>query len=74
VQRVDVWLTPDDLSAGRFSSTDELPAETSTLEWTRAQGEAEHHWRVLTATSGGWVPSESAIFAGPGCVGVDEAS
>ena len=73
-QRIDVATTAEGLSSGNYLSSEELPPEANTLRWERAQGEAEHHWRVLTHTAGGWVSSVGAIFAGPGCVGADYQS
>jgi hypothetical protein len=70
-QRVDVATTADGLTSGGFISSDDLPADATTIDWTRAEGEAEHHWRVLTRVPDGWASSSEAMFPGPGCVGAD---
>jgi hypothetical protein len=70
-QRVDVATVATGLTSGNYQSSDELPGDVDALDWTRASGEAEHHWRVLTRTVAGWVPSVEGLFTGPGCVGAD---
>lgn len=72
-QRVDVATTGAGLASGDFMSSDELPADATTIDWTRAQGVAEHRWRVLTRTADLWISSAEAVFTGPGCVGADSA-
>ena len=70
-QRVDVTVTADGFDTGNFLSSDPLDPSKGTLEWHAAEGEAVHRWRVLTRTDGGWTPSATATFEGPGCVGAD---
>lgn len=70
-QRIDVATTGEGLATGTYLSSEELSSDATTFRWEWAQGEAEHHWRVLTRTAGGWMSSVEAVFAGPGCVGVD---
>jgi hypothetical protein len=72
-QRIDVAATGSGLANRQFRSSAELSPDTASLTWDSAEGEAEHHWRVLTKTPAGWVPSEEATFTGPGCVGADRA-
>jgi hypothetical protein len=70
-QRVDVADSDRGFDGGAFASSDLLDPAAATLEWRDARGESRQSWRVLTLTPGGWVPSATATFDGPGCVGVD---
>lgn len=70
-QRVQVAVVRDGFRTGDFERSRRLPAERRRLDWHRARGEAQHHWRVVTRNGGRRARSEIAQFTGPGCVGAD---
>lgn len=73
-QRVDITIFKKGFETGQFESSELLPPDQSSLEWEELDPGLNHRWRVLTLQSGGWVPSEIAIFKGPVCVGDEEES
>lgn len=66
-QRVAVTIYRDGFERGDFRVGQALAADQATFEWERIEGQALHHWRVLTLHPDGWQPSETATFEGPVC-------
>jgi len=71
-QRLDVTVLADGFETGDYETVARLAAGADGFDWGGAAGEAEHRWRVLTRSGDVWVASDTAVVAGPGCVGVDE--
>jgi len=67
IQRVDVTIYS--FEGDQFEISKPLSPDQSSLVWEQLRGQAIHDWRVLTLQSNGWVPSETASFEGPTCVG-----
>jgi hypothetical protein len=74
-QQVAVTIFKDGFETGQFERSERLPPSQSSLAFEDVQGQALHRWRVLTLQPEGWVPSETARFTGPVCIGdvIEEA-
>ena len=66
-QRLQVTIYREDFESGNFQLSEALSPDRVSYQW-RPMGQARHYWRVLTRHSDGWIPSETARFAGPPCV------
>jgi len=66
-QRLQVTIYREGFESGNFQLSEALPPDRASYQW-RPEGQASHYWRVLTRHSDGWIPSETARFAGPPCV------
>lgn len=71
-QRVDLTALSDGFATGRYETVATLPADAATFRLDGPDGEAKHHWRVLTQEGERWISSEVATFQAPGCVGADQ--
>ena len=71
-QRVDVTIYS--FEEGQFDSSELLPPDQSSFAWEQIHGQAIHDWRVLTLHEEGWVPSLTAGFEGPTCIGDEDIS
>jgi hypothetical protein len=68
-QRVAVTIARDGFQTGNFQVSGPLGPNQTTLRWEQLQGQAIHYWRVLTRHGQEWVPSDTASFEGPPCIG-----
>ena len=68
-QKLQVTIYRNGFDSGDFKLSESLPPGKSSYTWS-PQGQAVHQWRVLTRHPDGWIPSETARFEGPSCVGV----
>lgn len=68
-QKLQVTIFREGFESGNFKVSEALTPDRASYRWT-PEGQAIHQWRVLTRHSDGWVPSETARFEGPSCVGV----
>lgn len=72
VQRIDVTVTADGFDTGAYESiVAALPSSATSYQWVGPDNESANHWRVVALADGAATASETATFAGPGCVGVD---
>lgn len=72
VQRIDVTVTADGFETGAYESiVADLPASATSYQWVGPDNESTNLWRVVALADGVAIVSETATFAGPGCVGVD---
>lgn len=69
-QKLQVTIYKEGFESGNFQVSEALTPDRASYRWSRPEGQAIHYWRVLTRHSDGWVPSETAKFEGPSCVGV----
>jgi hypothetical protein len=68
-QVVQVTIFKDGFETGQFESSKPLPPDQATLVFTDLSGQAVHRWRVVTLQGETAIPSETARFTGPVCVG-----
>lgn len=66
-QRVAVTIYRDGFEHGTYRVGPALPPDRTTFDWEPLEGQAVHHWRVLTLQPDGWRPSSTAGFDGPTC-------
>lgn len=69
-QKLQVTIYREGFETGNFQTSEALSPGRPSYRWSRVEGQAIHYWRVLTRHSDGWIPSETAKFEGPSCVGV----
>lgn len=62
-----VQVTVHSFKPGDFDASDALDAGAAELAWTDLQGQAIHHWRVVTRHDDRWLASETATFQPPTC-------
>lgn len=66
-QRIDITMFRDGFEKSTFNSIGPIPADKSSLESEGIEPGINYYWRILTLTSNGWVPSETARCEGPIC-------
>ncbi len=66
-QRVDITMFREGFRDGKFETVALLPLRQSSVEWEEGEAGINYYWRVLTLTSQGWVPSETARYQAPVC-------
>jgi hypothetical protein len=64
-QRIVVTIFSDGFRRGAFDVSSPLSSNQTSLVWDKLQGEAIHHWKVLTLQPSGWVLSQTGTFEGP---------
>jgi hypothetical protein len=67
-QLVAIAVLPDGFETGRYTVTNELPAEQASYSISPVQPGGVYRWRVLTRTAEDWTASEIAEFTGPTCI------
>jgi len=68
-QQVVVTIFKEGFETGAFEESKPLPPDQASFLLESVQGQAVHRWRVLTATATAEIPSDTARFEGPVCVG-----
>jgi hypothetical protein len=67
-QLVAVATLPDGFESGRYTVSENLPAEQQEYTISPVEPGGVYYWRVLTRSGDGWTASEIATFTGPTCV------
>lgn len=66
-QRLDLTMYWDGFQKGNFSTIGPITYSQSSVKSDELEVGIDYYWRVLTLTSEGWVPSETARAAVPAC-------
>ena len=68
-QQVLVTIFKEGFESGAFEASKALPPDETTFLLETVHGQAVHRWRVLTVTATAEIPSDTARFEGPVCIG-----
>jgi hypothetical protein len=67
-QLVAIATLPDGFETGRYTVSENLPADRQEYTISPVEPGGVYYWRVLTRSGDGWTASEIANFTGPTCV------
>jgi hypothetical protein len=67
-QLVAIATLPDGFETGRYTVSEDLPAEQDRFSVSPVEPGGVYYWRVLTKAGAGWAASQIATFTGPTCI------
>ena len=68
-QKVVFTIFKEGFESGAFEESKALPSDQDSFLLETVHGQAVHRWRVLTVTATAEIPSDTARFEGPVCIG-----
>jgi hypothetical protein len=68
-QKIVFTIFKEGFESGAFEESKPLPSNQDSFLLETVHGQAVHRWRVLTVTATAEIPSDTARFEGPVCIG-----